>query len=104
MKVTTEITLKDLVWVNLIIIPRMRSTYINMTVFALLCFILIVWKDGLPRTDWEWVALILISICSGIGGIFGMNIWNFLAVYCFLLYCWVGHSLNFSKSPSISNY
>lgn len=82
MKVTTEITRKDLVWVNFIIIPRIRSTYIYMTVFASLCFIFIVWKDGLTRTDWEWVVLTLISIFSGICGILGMFIWSFLAIYC----------------------
>jgi len=69
MRVTTNIGKMDLVLFNLAILPKLRSTYVTILVIALFVFGFICWKNGIPQTQNQWIAITIGSFC---GGLFGM--------------------------------
>lgn len=66
MKVTVNINKMDLIRFNLAILPRLRSTYINIVVISLFMFGFICWKNGIPQTQGNWVATIISSFSVGL--------------------------------------
>lgn len=70
MKVTADVRRSDLLWFNLAIIPKTRSTYMATLFIAALVFIFIVWERGLPQSGNDWLATVAASIGGGIGGMF----------------------------------
>ncbi len=69
MRVTTNIRKTDLVRFNLAILPKLKSTYITILVIALFVFGFICWKNGIPQTQNNWIAILTGSFG---GGLFGM--------------------------------
>ena len=69
MRVTTNISKTDLVHFNLAILPKLRSTYVTILVIALFVFGYICWKNGVPQTQGNWIAILVGSFG---GGLFGM--------------------------------
>ena len=70
MEVTTDIRKSDLIWFNLAIIPKTRSTYTTILFIAILVFAFIAWEKGLPQSSNDWLAVIIASLGGGIGGMF----------------------------------
>ncbi|MCU7921740.1 MAG: YcxB family protein [Candidatus Thiodiazotropha sp. (ex Dulcina madagascariensis)] len=70
MEVTTDIKKGDLIWFNLAIIPKTRSTYMTILFIAALFFAFIAWEKGLPQSSNDWLAITVASIGGGIGGMF----------------------------------
>ncbi|SDT91333.1 YcxB family protein [Halopseudomonas salegens] len=68
MQVTTNIRKMDLIRLNLLVLPRQRSTYIGMLVLALFAFAVICWMSGFPQTTVNWVAALVGSLAGGIVG------------------------------------
>ena len=68
MEVTADIKKSDLIHFNLSIIPKTRSTYVTILVIAVLVFVFITWKKGLPHSSNDWLAIAAASIGGGVGG------------------------------------
>ena len=68
MEVITNLSRLDLIKFNVAIIPRMKSTYVTIFTIALLVFVFIIWKHGIPNNANKLVALIAGSIGGGIIG------------------------------------
>ena len=69
MEVTTNLNRLDLIKFNMVVLPRMKSTYITMLSIGALIFAFILWKHGMPNSLNKWFALML--ACVG-GGVIGM--------------------------------
>lgn len=73
MTVATKISKGDLIRFNLAILPRLRSTYVSILVIAALVFGFLCWKNGIPQTQNNWIAIGLGSIVGGLCGmVFGV--------------------------------
>ncbi len=68
MKVYTDIRRLDLIQFNLILLPRLRSTYVTILVVALLVAMFVLWNNGIPETTRNWVILVVASLAGGVGG------------------------------------
>jgi len=71
MIVTTDIKKTDLIILNLLLMPRMKSTYKSLPVTAFIIFFLLSWKRGFPDTSNEWFAF---TIGSALGSVIAMLI------------------------------
>jgi hypothetical protein len=60
----------DLVFFNLAILPKLRSTYVSILVITLFVFGFICWKNGFPQTQNDWIAVIISSISVGFFAMF----------------------------------
>lgn len=68
MRVNTNIRRMDLVHFNLVLLPRLRSTYTTIGVLAFLIFVLLYWQNGAPDSAREWTVLVIASLGGGVGG------------------------------------
>jgi len=80
MKVITEISRGDLVWFNLAILPRLKSTYITMLFIAALAFIWIASDKGMPNTAIDWFGMIIGSVVGGIAGMLAGTLVSFVFI------------------------
>ncbi len=72
MKVNTDIRRRDLIHFNLVLLPRLRSTYVTIAVIAFVVFAFLLWENGSPETVRNWTVMLIASLGGGIGGlIFG---------------------------------
>lgn len=70
MKVTTNIRRVDLVYFNLMLLPRLRSTYVSIGVIALAVALFVLWQNGVDATVRNWKIVVMASLVGGIGGMF----------------------------------
>ncbi|HFD32706.1 MAG TPA: YcxB family protein [Gammaproteobacteria bacterium] len=77
MEVTADIEKSDLIRVNLSIIPTTRSTYVTILSIAVLVFVFIAWKYGLPHSSNDWLVIGAASIGGGAGGMLAGTIISF---------------------------
>lgn len=68
MIVHTNIKRLDLIHFNLVLLPRLRSTYVAMGMIASVVFVFFLWESGVPKTAPSWMVMILASLGGGIGG------------------------------------
>ena len=68
MKVITDIRRLDIIHFNLILLPRLRSTYVTIVGIAILVAVFIIWDKGTPETTKSLVILIVASLGGGLGG------------------------------------
>lgn len=69
MKVATHIKRSDLIWLNISLLPRLKSTYTTMIFIATMVFAYIWWKNGFPDCSREWFIAIFASLGGAVGGI-----------------------------------
>jgi hypothetical protein len=81
MKVATDIQKSDLIYFNLNLLPRLKSTYLTVLVIAIFTFIFICWKNGCPVSTRQWLGIL---IPSAIGGVFGMLFGTFFTIISIL--------------------
>lgn len=62
MTVATKISKGDLIRFNFAILPRLRSTYASILVIAALVFGFLCWKNGIPQTQNNWIAIVGASL------------------------------------------
>lgn len=75
MKVTVNINKLDLIWLNLVVLPRTKSTYIGILSIAVLVFALMCWDHGFPDTGRKWAIMLVASLAGGLlGMVFGLLI------------------------------
>ncbi len=55
MKIKVEIKRKDLMWLYLACLPKLKSTYVNLLIFALIVFAFYSWSGGFPDCEKEWI-------------------------------------------------
>jgi len=82
MEVTTDIKRRDLIFLNLVVMPRIKSTYFTIIFISVLVFSLIVWKQGIPSSLNNWVALLAGSFAGGVIGMFA----GFIISLIFILF------------------
>ncbi len=80
MKVTTNLKKIDLIWFNISILPKMKSTYVGIIVLAILVFILIALNEGIPETPNEWIAISAGSIGGGVGGMLVGSLYSIISI------------------------
>lgn len=68
MKVITNIRRLDLVHFNLVLLPRLRSTYVTIGVIALAMVVFFIWNHGIDETARNWKVVVMVSLVAGIGG------------------------------------
>lgn len=68
MKVVTNIRRRDLVHFNLVLLPRLRSTYVTIAAIAFAVVLFILWKNGLEETVRNWRIVAMSSLAGGIAG------------------------------------
>jgi YcxB-like protein len=69
MKVNANISKMDLIRFNFAVLPKLKSTYVCILVFAVFAFCYICWTDGIPQTANKWM---VVSISSLAGGVISM--------------------------------
>lgn len=69
MKVNTDIKKIDLIRFNLIILPRLKSSYIMILAISLLVFTYITWTSGLPQSSKGWLGIFFSSVAGGVIGL-----------------------------------
>ena len=73
MKVTTNIKKSDLIFFNLYLLPKLKSTYLSLVIYVALIFAFLLWLHGIPKDARDWSVLIFGSICGGfVGQIIGI--------------------------------
>ena len=81
MKVTTDLTLKDWVWLNIFVALKLKMNQ-YLILFGMLFLIFFgVWKSGVPVTFREWFTIILIAISPVLFGLLVMVIGAILWAY-----------------------
>ena len=68
MKVITNIRRFDLIHFNLVLLPRLQSTYVAIAVIALGVFLFVLWKHGIEDVLRNWKIVVISSLASGVGG------------------------------------
>lgn len=68
MKVITNIRRLDLIYLNLALLPRLRSTYLTIGVIALAAATLVLWQNGVDETVRNMKLVGLVSLVAGVGG------------------------------------
>lgn len=80
MRVTTNLSKKDLIRFNLTILPKLRSTYVGILSITICVFVFICWKNGFPQTQKNWIALIIGSLAGGLFGMFVGVVFSLISV------------------------
>ncbi len=80
MKVITEINRLDLIRFNLVLLPKLKSTYITMAVIATLIFSLVCWQKGIPQTPNNWKAIVIGSIGGGVAGMLFGTVFTMISI------------------------
>ena len=80
MKVDTNINKIDLIRLNLIILPRLKSSYIMILAISLFVFTYIAWTNGLPQSSKSWLNILLSSIAGGVIGLLGGFVFSMVSI------------------------
>lgn len=81
MKVQTNISRTDLALLSLVVLPRLRSSYVTIAIIACAIIGYVFWRHGLPQTPSQWSLLLVSSIVGGVLGLligFAINLLQLL--------------------------
>lgn len=80
MEVKTNIEKKDLIYFNLTIIPKLRSTYITIIVLSIFMLAFLFLTRGIPSSGRDFLLMLIISTAGGFIGVTVSTIFSILTL------------------------
>ncbi len=80
MKIVTTIKKSDLIKLNLSLVFKIKSTYVSVLIIAVLAFLFILWKRGMPSNEIQWMITVGACLAGGIIGTLASLLFNMLCI------------------------